>query len=159
MKIKSILLILLACAFAQGCGPKRIPGIEIDLADIPDHRALLKVLNQYKTSLEAKDIDGLLALASPRFYEDSGTSDTGDDYSFEGLSEHFVHHFKRIKKIQLNLTLKKITANQDRAQIDYRYVTRYLMDLPAGEKWRVVDELNRMELVRENGTWKIINGM
>ena len=150
--------LLLAGLLAFGCSPKRIPGLEIELDDTPDHRALLEIFDDYREAYEGKNIDGLVALASARFYEDSGTPETNDDYGYDDLKEHFGKHFKVIKKIQITLSLRDLKVEGDKAQIDFRYVTRYLMDLPVGEKWQVTDELNRMELSREEQLWKVISG-
>ena len=55
-------------------------------------------------------------------------------------------------------SLSGIGPKKAQAIIDYRYVTRYQMDLPVGEKWQITDELNRMELVREEDRWRVISG-
>jgi hypothetical protein len=158
MRSVPIITLLLAGLLAFGCSAKRIPGIAIDLEDNPDNRALLHVLDSYRAAFEHKDVDALVGMASERFYEDLGTPETTDDYDFAGLKTHFVKHFKQLKTIQLTVSLKNVKVADDKAQIDYRYVTRYLMDLPAGERWKVTDEINRIELVREDKTWKVLNG-
>lgn len=158
MKIASATIMVLAALLITGCTAKRIPGIEIQLADTPDNRALVKLMDNFRDALEHKDMDRLMAMASKKFYEDSGTPETDDDYSYDGLMEHFTKHFKRLKKIQLNLQLKKVVVKGNKAKVDYRYVERYLMDLPSGEKWQVTDELNRIELVKEEGKWKVLSG-
>ena len=158
MRMIPIITLLLAGLLAFGCSAKRIPGIAIDLEDNPDNRALLHVLDSYRSAFEHRDVDALVGMASERFYEDLGTPETTDDYDFAGLKTHFVKHFKQLKTIQLTVSLKNVKVADDKAQIDYRYVTRYLMDLPAGESWKVTDEINRMELVREEKTWKVLNG-
>lgn len=142
-----------------GCGPKRIPGLDVEVADTPDHRALLKVLNEYKLAFEERNIKALVALASPRFYETSGSADTKDDYNYDGLEKHFTQHFQYTENCSLNISLKHIEVQGQEAMIDFHYVTRYLMKLPSGEKWQITDDLNRMKFVKENGQWKIISGM
>ncbi len=158
MKIASAAIIVLAAFVATSCTAKRIPGIGISLADTPDNRAVVKLMDEYRDAVEHKDIDRLLAMASKKFYEDSGTPETDDDYGYDGLKEHFTKHFKQIKKLQLNIQLKKVNIKDSKAKVDYRYVTRYLMDLPSGQKWQVTDELNRLELVKEQGKWKVLSG-
>ncbi|MBN2494800.1 MAG: hypothetical protein JXR96_09440 [Deltaproteobacteria bacterium] len=159
MSTRTVVFLTLAVLCAAGCGPKLIPGLDVELADTPDHRALLDLMASFRKSYESKDIDSLVGLASERFFEDCGSPDAADDYGYEGLRKHFDEHFKRIKKIQLNLSIKNVRVEKDSATIDYHYVTRYLMDLPAGEQWKITDELNRMELAREGGAWKVTSGM
>ncbi len=158
--ITTLALLPLLALLASGCQPKRIPGISIALKDTPDHRAIVDLVEQYRRAVESKDIDALLALADERFYEDAGTPETEDDYNYQGLREHFEQHFDRLGKMQLNIMLKDVEVRGDQADVDYRYVARYRMDLPAGEKWRVIDEVNRLELVRqgEGPDWKVKSG-
>lgn len=158
MRSLPITTLLLTGLLAFGCSAKRIPGIAIDLEDNQDNRALLGLLDSYRTAFEDKDVGALVGMASERFYEDLGTPETTDDYDFAGLKTHFEKHFKQLKTIQLTVSLKNVKVAGDKAHIDYRYVTRYLMELPAGERWKVTDEINRIELVREEKTWKVLNG-
>lgn len=158
MKTSLITTLLLSGLLALGCSAKRIPGLEFELADTPDHRALVKIVEDFRQAFEAKDVAAIKALASDRFYEDSGTPETEDDYSYAGIEEHFKEHFAKLKKIQLNITIKDVRVDKDRAEVDYRYVSRYLMDLPSGEKWQVTDEINQLEMVKEGKVWKVISG-
>jgi ketosteroid isomerase-like protein len=158
MRITAILFFLFSLV-AFGCGPKLIPGLGIELSDTPDHRALLKVLDSFAQAYESKNIDGLVALASKNFFETSGSTETDDDYGYDGLRKHFTEHFKMVEKIKLEMQLKDVQVIEDEATVDYRYVTRYLMKLPAGDKWKLTDDVNRMKLAREEGGWKILSGM
>ena len=159
MRITSILSFILFSLVAFGCGPKLIPGLGIEVADTPDHRALLQVLDSFIHAYETKNIDSLVSLASKNFFETSGSTETDDDYNYDGLRDHFTEHFKMVEKIKLEMQLKDIKVENDQALVDYRYVTRYLMKLPSGDKWKLTDEVNRMKLAREEGQWKILSGM
>ena len=159
MKTRMLTLLLATALLATACGPKLIPGLDIELADTPDHRALLTIMGKYRQAYEAKDIDALTALASEKYYEDLGTPETEDDYNFEGLKSHFAEHFKQVRDLQLNINLKDVRIDGEKAHMDYHYVTRYLVKLPSGERWQVTDELNRLELVKEGQDWKVISGL
>ncbi len=142
-----------------GCGPKMIPGMEIDVPDTPDSRAVLKLFESYRDAMDQKNIESLAGLASKRFYETCGTSDTSDDYNLDGLRQHFTDHWKRIDKVLFNYKLRSVQLEKDTGQIDYQYVGRYLLKMPSGDKWQIVDNINRMEVVKEDGQWKILSGM
>lgn len=156
---KASILIILSSLLAFGCGPKLIPGLGIELKDTPDHRALLQVLDSFAQAYESKNIDSLVGLASKNFFETSGSTETDDDYNYDGLRKHFTEHFKLVDKIKLEMQLKNVQVTEDEATVDYRYVTRYLMKLPSGDKWKLTDDVNRMKLAREEGGWKILSGM
>jgi hypothetical protein len=158
MRTTSILFVLFSLV-AFGCGPRLIPGLGIELSDTPDHRALLRVLESFVQAYEKKDIDGLVSLASKNFFETSGSTDTDDDYNYDGLRDHFTEHFKLVEKIKLEMQLKDVRVSENETIVNYRYVTRYLMKLPSGDKWKLTDDINRMKLAREEGQWKILSGM
>ena len=144
---------------SAGCGTRNIPGMDIEVADTPDHRALIDIMHKFQQSFEQRDIDGLMALASPKFYEKSGTNDTDDDFNYDGLRQHYTEHFKIVEKCNLTITLKEVKVEQNQASIDYRFLSRYLMKLPSGEKWQIKDDINKMILAKEDGQWKILSGM
>ena len=158
MRITGILLILFSLV-ALGCGPKMIPGLGIELSDTPDHREILKLLDSFAQAYESRNVDGLVGLASKNFFETSGSTETDDDYNYDGLRKHFTEHFKMVEKIKLEMQLKNVEVSEDEATVDYRYVTRYLMKLPSGDKWKLTDDVNRMKLAREEDGWKILSGM
>ena len=159
MKTSLIACFIFISALATACGPKMIPGLDIEVPDTPDNRALLSVMEKFQRAYETKDVDALLALASPEFYETCGSSDTDDDYNFEGLREHFTEHFKLIEDISLSIALKDVNVEDNKALIDYRFLARYRMNLPSGEQWQIKDDINRMELGKEKGRWKVRSGM
>jgi hypothetical protein len=157
--MKRLALWVLAAILLSGCGPKLIPNLQIELADTPDHRALLKVMDSWRAAFQNKDTNALTALASPRFFESSGSTGTKDDFAYQGIKTHFEEHFKNVKQCVMDYDIKGVTVDKDTAEIDYHYISRYLMVLPSGERWQLTDDLARMKLVRENGEWKILSGM
>ena len=159
--MKSCLVIgILALGFlGAGCGPRMIPNMGIEVADTPDHRAVIEIMHKFQESFEQRDVDGLLALASPKFYEKSGSNDTADDFNYDGLRKHYTEHFKMVEKCNLTITLREVKVDKDQASVDYRFLSRYLMKLPSGEKWQIKDDINKMTLAKEDGQWKILSGM
>src|SRR5688500_8958690 len=55
------------------------------VTDSEDNRALLGTIEEYRMRLIEKNVDGLLILASERYFEDSGTPTAEDDYGYDGL--------------------------------------------------------------------------
>ncbi|HUU00499.1 MAG TPA: nuclear transport factor 2 family protein [Myxococcota bacterium] len=159
MRRLAIPALVVVSMFFGACGPKMIPGLDIEVADNPDNRVLLGLVEKFQQAYENKDVDALLAMASPKFYETSGTSKTDDDYNLDGLRTHFSDHFKMLKKVSLNISLKGIKVDGDEATIDYHFLARYQMKLPTGERWQIKDDVNRMKLAKEDGQWKVLSGM
>ena len=51
-----------------GCASRRIPGTEID--DNDDTRAILKVMESYRSGIEAKDAQKIIGLVADTFKDD-----------------------------------------------------------------------------------------
>jgi hypothetical protein len=149
----SILLAFLAIA----CGPKRIP--DTDIEDTPDTREILDVMRRYRHAAEARDAEGLLALASSRFFEDRGTPDPADDYDLDGLRQKLPRDFEKIKTVRMELAIRDVRVEGDKAQVDFFYTTHYLMALPTGETWGTDSDFNRIELLKEDGRWRVASGL
>src|SRR5579859_4741413 len=88
-----------------GCGARRIPGTDIE--DNEDTRAILKVMEQYRTAVEARDADGVIRLASESFKDDGGTATPEDDLDYAGLQKKLPKRFARLDDIHLDLSIRK----------------------------------------------------
>lgn len=143
----SVLLPLLALT---ACAPKVIPNTRI--ADTADNRAILGVVQRYKRAYEAKDAPAIAALASPKYL------DARDNISYATLEQELQNVFDRVKEVQLELNVRDIRVEGDRAQVDYFYTTSFLLAAAAPEWQREVDE-KRMVLERTNGQWLVVSGL
>src|SRR3954468_21551104 len=86
--LRGLLPLLLAAmagaATITGCAHQNmVPGTQVQ--DTEDNRAVLAVIEQYRQRLTEKNVEGLLLLASDRYFEDSGTPSAVDDYGYDGL--------------------------------------------------------------------------
>jgi len=94
-------------ALAAGCAhPQLIPGTNV--ADTPDNRVVVGVVEKYRERLLAKDIDGILALASPHYFEDSGTPRADDDYGYEGLRAVLDKRLSRVKAMRYEIEYRRL---------------------------------------------------
>lgn len=162
MEIKTRLLILAAGLLLVGaCATAKIKGTEHD--DTPDNRAVLDLIEQYRTAYEARDASALLSLCSQRYMEDSGTTDAGDDYDYDGLKVKLESEdFTRVLKARLSISITAVSTEGDRGFVDMRVDTRYQTASLEEEKepeWHMHSDDNRIEFVREEGAWKIVSGM
>ena len=56
-----------------------------DIADNAENREILDLVSEYQQAMEDRDLDRLLAIASPGYHEDRGTLDQSDDYGIQEL--------------------------------------------------------------------------
>jgi len=143
-----------------GCTPKLIPGTKIK--DTPDTRAIaVLVTEKYRRAMESKDIDTIMSLASTKYYEDESNTDSTDDFNYAGLKEKLKSRFKIVKTVILDITLADVIADREKgtATVKYHYILKFLVNYPSIEKWEVSSDDAKMELVLENGEWKVLKGL
>lgn len=152
---------IVSAALALGvgaCAHAKIPETSID--DTPENRAVLQLVEDYQTAVEALDADAVLALVSPSFYEDNGNTDSTDDYDYDGLKVDLRASFERTRAIQLVLRVDEIEVEEDTAYAELRYEYRAQNDYPSGLKWDTGSDRTRLQLVRTpDGPWRILSGI
>jgi len=149
--LAALLFALVACSHSQ------IAGTNID--DTPENRAIIELFTRYRQALEARDPNGVLALAAPS-YADPGDPGRGigpTDYS--SLQKKLQTDFAKVTGIRLEATVKELAVNGEQAHIDYFQVLRYAVATPTGEKWKSESDDARMKFVKVNGEWKIASGL
>ena len=155
MRIAAATLTLLLCA---ACSHNTIPGTQIP--DRPENRAVLEVLSAYKAAMEARDADALLALAAPGYFDRGDPkATTGAPIDYGTLRREIPEDFKDVKSVHLDITLRDVQVDGDKAHIDYYAVLRYAVAVATGEKWFSEADDARMRLVKLNGRWKIASGL
>jgi hypothetical protein len=146
--------------FAVGCNTSYIPNTDVEDSD--DNREVVSFCEKYRKAVEHKYIPGLLAMVSPRYYEDGGNVDASDDMDYEGLRQYMTEEFKKAKSIRYEIRYRRVHWSKEskRVFIDYTYSASY--KVPGTEdkdEWRRTVAENRLELVREGESFKIVGGM
>lgn len=148
---------LLVLALAAGCAARRIPGTEIP--DTSDTRSVLSSLESYRQAAERRDAKAVAGLASPRYFDNAGTPDPGDDLDFERLAKRLEDDYRRVVALRLDLSVKRIEVDGDRAAVYVFYDEHYRIATPAGEVAKQASDSHRMVLAREGATWRFLSGL
>jgi SnoaL-like domain len=148
---------LFAVAALLACTHAVIPGTNVP--DDPQNRAVLEVLARYKQAMEARDPDALLALAAPDYFDRTNSNRPNEPRDIEGLRRTLPRDFTGVRALKLDIDIRKLTIQGDRAQVDYFGVMRYAIAVPNGEKWFTESDDERMKFVRVGDEWKISSGM
>ena len=88
------------------------------VADTEDNRAVLETIEQYRQRLVEKNVEGLLLLASDRYFEDSGTPSAVDDYGYEGLKFVLANRLTRLRSIRYDIQYRSAKVEQTRAEVE-----------------------------------------
>lgn len=151
--------VTLALAFALAavaCAPRRIPGTEIE--DTQDTREIIGVMERYRSSLEAKDAEAILELVSPKFNDNAGTSNPADDLSYEALKTQLPERVAQLEDVKLDVNVRKIAVEGDRAQLVYYYNSSYRLP-KLSSRPQSDSDLQMMEFERTDGKWRILSGI
>ena len=140
------------------------PGFEIDKeAEIPDttaNRQVLDVLAHYRQAVVKKDFGTLKRLISEYYYSNATTTDTTtDDYGAETLTEIFEMIAQRADEIRYDVLVKDVDVQKDRAFVDYQLTYAYKYEVGDKITWDADVDVNRLELIQENGKWRIVGGL
>ena len=154
-----VLIAALAALAATGCTGAVIPGTEVE--DTDDNRAIYEVVIAYRDAMQERDIDRDLAMTSPRYYENGGTTDTeADDYGYETLRDVVLPKLREnVKAVQFRVLLRRVMVDEERAWADYEYFYRFKFVEAGREAWDQKNDFNRLEFLREGTQWKIVSGL
>ncbi len=157
--MKSLWVSVASALLIAGCAHGKIPQTNID--DTDENRELLKIVETYHRAIEARDVDALVSLLSPRYYEDNGNTNSEDDYSLVGLKTGISSEFESTKDLQLKLRVDsiEIDENEDKAFVYVFYTIRAQTEFPAGTKWKTATDRARFEFERKDGRWLLLAGI
>lgn len=145
-------------AMAAGCASLQvIPGTKIP--DTPAHREVLARVEEYRVALEKRDASKLLIMASPQYYEDSGTPSGADDYGYPGLKRILEQRLSALRWLRFLIRYRSIQIEGNRASVELRYDISYQLMTEMGERWERKQSEKKLELIKEDGRWMFLSGM
>lgn len=148
-----LLLALTACAH------DKIPNTDVE--DSQESREVIAFTEKYRQAVVARDVNKLVSLASPDYYDDMGTPQGDDDVDLDGLRERLNETFSAdLIAVHYDMRYRDITFLPTKVLVDYTYIGRFRINTPEGPRWerRLAD--NRMVLgMKKEGSYLILSGM
>lgn len=154
--MRRLLVALALLAAFAGCR-RTIPNT--DILDTADTRAVLAVIEQYRRAAEQRDAAAVMGLVSRRYFDDAGTPDPADDLDYGQLVKAVAADYGRVPSTRLELSVKQIDVDGDRAVAYLYYEAHYRIATPRGEVPKQEQDVSRMIFAREGGAWKITSGL
>lgn len=159
--MKSALASLAVIGLAVGtsaCSTTYIPNTDVE--DTSANRKVITYCEEYRHAVEDKDVGRLMVMASPRYYEDGGNTSPDDDIDYDGLKDYLQATFVKTQTIRYEIRYRKVTVNENkRVFVEYTYTASYRIPGLKGEEWKHTVADNRLELVPEGESYKILAGM
>jgi ketosteroid isomerase-like protein len=155
MRFRSIAL--LAVVSLAACA-RNIPNTEI--RDTTDNRALIAAVDAYRKALDTRNLDAVMVLVSPSYYDDAGTMDASDDVDYKMLPQVLQETFQRIAQVRIEFGITAIEVVGDKAMVDLFYDAKYRVTTPRTEIAKRDTDVQRLVFQRDGqGGWKIITGL
>lgn len=160
---KTVALVLVALAAVAsfggaGCAHREyFPGTTILKTE--QNREVIEVIEQYRRRLIERNIEGMLVLASDKYFEDSGTPRSDDDYGYEGLKEVLMRKLQRVKSLRFDIEYNSVKIAGSRAEIEVFLDGSFELAAESGDRYRRVNDYHRFVLDRSGERWKFLSGM
>ncbi len=161
--VKGSFLALLTLALVPACGHMRyIAGTTIPATET--NQEIINTIEQYRMLLMEKNVDGLILLASNKYFEDGGTPDPSDDYGYDGLQKILNSRLQRVQSIRYDIRYRHIWFDSHgHAIVDAFLSGAFELEGEVGDRYRRISDYHRFVLERSTagGTakWKFLAGM
>jgi hypothetical protein len=165
VELSMIRPILATCVLSLvACSTTYIPNTDVE--DTSQNRRVIMFCEQYRHAVEEKNVGQLMKMVHPRYHEDGGNTNNEDDLDLEGLRTYLTDTFMKTQQIRYEIRYRKVTfAETNHVYVDYTYAASYKIPgikVEANEpkfEWRHVVQDNRLDLVPDGDSYKIIAGM
>jgi hypothetical protein len=148
----------LAASMGAGCAHNDFfPGTTIQRSE--ENRKIVETIEQYRQRLLQRNVDGLLVLASDKYFEDSGTPRSDDDYGYDGLKDVLNNKLKRVKSMRYEIEYRNIKLYGKRAEVEVFLDGSFELAAEAGDRYRRVNDYHRFVLEQSDDKWKFVSGM
>jgi len=122
----------LLLSLGLGCASSRIPNT--DVPDTSENRDIIAFCERYRRAVETRDARALIAMASPRYFEDGGTPDGSDDYGLDGLQRLLTAWADEVNEVRYEIRYRRIAVSESdsrRLNVEFTYTGSYTLRRPA----------------------------
>lgn len=125
-----------------------------------DAQAVIELVETYERAMGERDHSTLIRLVSRDYYENAGTTHTTeDDYGYDGVVLLFEVLTRHVIEARVDVKVREVRVYGERADVLFEYA--YTMHYKIGEarRWQTQRDVNRIQLQREDGEWRIVSGL
>jgi hypothetical protein len=150
-------LIAVALSAAAGCGKRYIPNTEIEDTEI--NREIVAFCERYRHAVEDLNVGLLMSMASPRYFDNSGTPAGDDDFDHSGLEEVLRERFAKLKAMRYEIKYRNLFEQMGTVYVEFTYTMSFQYAVGDKTRWSNRTADNRLELERVDGGYLILTGM
>jgi hypothetical protein len=131
-----------------------------DVEDTGENRDIVLFCERYRHALEEKDVGSVLKMMSQGYFEDGGNTKNEDDADYDKIREFLTGDFLHTGAIRYEMRYRRITVTETKhIYVDYTYAAAWKLPGVKQDEWHHKVADNRLDLVREGETFKIVGGM
>ena len=143
---------------APGCKTHYIANTTVE--DTDHNRAVIEFVEDYRHAVERRNVGQLVKMAHPKYFEDGGNIDHADDIDHGGLTKHLEERFSLAKDVRYEVRYRRVGEGRGGTiEVDYTYTASFKLPTAQGDVWRRVVQDNRILLVPDGESFKIVSGM
>jgi hypothetical protein len=152
-------LALLAVSISlAACAKTYIPNT--DVQDTGENREIITFCERYRHAMEDRDVGELLKLMSPGYFEDGGNVKSDDDADYAAIRDFLTGDFLKATGIRYEIRYRRVTHTEtNHIFVDYTYAAAWKVPGVKTEEWHHQVADNRLDLVRDGDSFKIVSGM
>ncbi len=150
-------MIYSALVCLSSCSTHLIPHTHVE--DTPQNREVLAFVNRYRTAVESRNMDAVLALASRNYFDDMGTPIGEDDVDYDTLKKGLDRLRREILATRFQISYRGVTYIENRILVDILYTGWFQIKTEQGPQWRRRLEPHRLVLAIEEGGYRIVSGI
>ncbi len=143
-----------ACAHQEYFPSSTIPKTD-------ENKQIIETVESYRRRLLERNVEGLLVLASEKYFEDSGTPRSDDDYGYNGLKMVLSKRLSRVQSMRYEIEYRSIKHAGNRAEVEVFLDGSFELSAKSGDRYRRVNDYHRFILERTptDEKWRFISGM
>ncbi|MGD0677484.1 MAG: hypothetical protein ABSC94_18855 [Polyangiaceae bacterium] len=158
LRLRSCLIVAALTFCGAACARPYIPNTDVE--DTGDNRGVILFCEKYRHALEDKNVGEIIKLMSPGYFEDGGNSKAGDDADFDKTREFLTGDFLKTTGIRYEIRYRRVTFTEtNHIFVDYTYASAWKLPGLKGDEWHHQVADNRLDLVRDGESYKIVSGM
>jgi hypothetical protein len=120
---------------------------------------VIEFCERYRHAVEDLNVGLILSLASPRYFDNSGTATGDDDVDKQHLEEILGERFKSIEEIRFEIKYRSIFEDESSIIVQYIYTMSFQYTIDGETRWHNYTGDKRLELERADDSFLIVSGM
>jgi hypothetical protein len=98
-------------------------------------------------------------MASPAYFEDSGTPTAEDDYGYEGLKQVLRVRLDRLQTVRYGIQYRRVHVAGRRAEVEIYIDASFQMAAEPIPHWKRKTEYHKLTLENDGKRWLFTSGM